>query len=84
MQEDSSCWDTHRFLPELEVINPHVRHRVKHDERNRRPEAITWMLLEGREDLVLHTEVLFLDAMKRDYNRPGGRASAHVSRTMKT
>jgi hypothetical protein len=69
MQEDSSCWDAHRFLRELEVINPHV-HRVKHDERNGRPEAIAWMLLEGREDLVRHGDVLFLDAMKRDHNRP--------------
>ncbi len=63
-------WDAHRFLRELQVINPHV-HRAKHDERNGRPEAITWMLLEGREDLVRYGDVLFLDAMKRDYNRPG-------------
>jgi hypothetical protein len=71
MQEDSSCWDAHRFLRELEVTNPHVRCRVKYDERNGRPKAITWMLLEGREDLVRCGDVLFLDPMKRDCNRPG-------------
>jgi hypothetical protein len=71
MQEDSSYWDAHRFLRELQVINPYVRYRVKYDERNGRPEAITWMLLEGCEDLVRYGDVLFLDAMKRDYNCPG-------------
>ena len=47
MQEYISYWKACRFLDNMTVGNPSIRHKVKYDNKGH-PEAIAWMFLEVR------------------------------------
>jgi hypothetical protein len=70
MQEDSSTWDALRFLDLTKDDNPGFDYQIKYDAFGR-PEAVCWMLLEMRSDLLRFGNCLFLDSQKRQYNTVG-------------
>lgn len=70
LQEGGDIWDAIAFLEQVKDSNPGTFYRVKYDQRQR-PEAICWILPEMRQDLIRYGNVLFLDACKKDLNRPG-------------
>jgi hypothetical protein len=39
--------------------------------KEKKPQAIMWMLPEMREDLVHFGDIMFLDVQKCDFNQPG-------------
>jgi hypothetical protein len=70
MQEDSSTWDTFRFLDPTKEDNPGFDYRLKYDAFGR-PEAVCWTLPEMHSDLLRFGNCLFLDSQKRQYNTVG-------------
>eukprot|EP00957_Ditylum_brightwellii_P111443 8500081-Ditylum_brightwellii.AAC.1 len=61
MQEDGSYWDALRFLDMLMGKNPNMAYLVK-NSKEKKPQAILWMLPGMREDLVCFGDIMFLDA----------------------
>ena len=70
MQGGGNYWDAITYLKQVQELNPNLHYRVKYDLNNR-PEAICWMLPEMHQDLLRYGDILFLDAQKRDMNKPG-------------
>ena len=70
MQEDGNYWDAIRFLEVMKENNHNMLYSIKYNLKGK-PEAIMWMLLEMRENLVQFGGIMFLDEQKRDYDQPG-------------
>jgi hypothetical protein len=68
MQDDGTTWEAIAYLRTLtnEVVG--FGYRVKYDSIGR-PEAICWMLPHMRTNLLRYGNVLFLDSMKKEYNK---------------
>eukprot|EP00957_Ditylum_brightwellii_P195519 14897726-Ditylum_brightwellii.AAC.1 len=63
MQEDGSYWDALRFLDMVKEKNPNMVYLVKFS-KEKKPQAIMWILPEMREDIVRFGDIMFLDAQK--------------------
>eukprot|EP00957_Ditylum_brightwellii_P076935 5847421-Ditylum_brightwellii.AAC.1 len=69
MQEDVSHWDALRCLDMVKEKNPNIAYLVKFS-KEKKPQAIMWMLTEMREDLACFGDIMFLDAQKSGFNQP--------------
>ena len=69
LQEGGDIWNVISFMEESKNDNPGVDYRVKYDSCQR-PEGVCWIFPEMREDLICFGDILFLDAQKKDYNKP--------------
>ena len=70
MQEGGNYWDAITYLKQVQELNPNLHYRVKYDLNNR-PEAICWMFPDMHQHFLRYGDILFLDAQKRDMNKPG-------------
>eukprot|EP00957_Ditylum_brightwellii_P152845 11633800-Ditylum_brightwellii.AAC.1 len=70
MQADGCYWDALRLLDMVKERNPNIVYLVKFS-KEKKPEAIMWMLPKMKEDLVCFEDMILLDAQKRDFNQPG-------------
>jgi hypothetical protein len=68
--KDSSTSDDIHFLYQMKESYPGFDYQVKYDAFGR-PEAICWMLLEMRSDLLCLGNYLFRDSQKRQYDTIG-------------
>eukprot|EP00957_Ditylum_brightwellii_P201110 15324097-Ditylum_brightwellii.AAC.1 len=82
MKADGCYWDALRFWDIVKERNPNMVSLVKFS-KEKKPDAILWMLLEMREDLVCIGDIMFLDAQKWNFNQPGCPTLVFVSRIMK-
>jgi hypothetical protein len=67
MQEGGDTWIAMRYFKALKEEVPGFDFRFKYDEDGR-PTAICWMLPHMRTNLLRYGDVLFLDAMMKDFN----------------
>ena len=72
MQDSSSTWSSIRFLEKMRSEMAGFDFRVKFsDDDSGLPEAILWMTRRMRHDLARFSDVLFLDAQQRQFNKSG-------------
>ena len=64
-------WDVRKFLQGIKDANPGFNFRIKLDKFTSRPEGVFWMFPEMKQDLLRFSSIIFLDACKRDINKPG-------------
>ena len=67
MQEGGDTWIALRYFKALKNEVPGFDFRFKYDSLGR-PTAICWMLPHMRTNLLRYGDVLFLDAMMKDFN----------------
>jgi hypothetical protein len=67
MQEGGDTWIAMRYFKALKNEVPGFDFRFKYDVAGR-PTAICWMLPHMRTNLLRYGDVLFLDAMMKDFN----------------
>lgn len=77
MQEDSDQWAVTRLLQNTASTLKGFDYRVRRDNMGA-PTGIVWMTATMRRNAVLHGEVLFLDAQKRQMNDSGWPYKAAV------
>jgi hypothetical protein len=68
MQDDCTTWEAIAYLRHLSKEVDGFGYRVKYDLKGR-PEAICWMLPHMRLNLIRYGDVLFLDSMKKGFNK---------------
>ena len=70
MEECGHVWNAISYLTEIQKHGCNILFDVKYDNKNK-PEAICWKLPEQHDGLIKFGDILFLDAQKRDMNKPG-------------
>lgn len=63
-------WDVRKFLADIKLTNPGFNFCIKLNNQSKRLEGFFWMFPEMKEDLLCFSNILFLDACKRDVNKP--------------
>ena len=77
-KSDADIWDTKNYLKRIKEKCPGFDYRIMEDDTTGKPQGVCWMFSEQREALLRFSDIIFLDACKKGYNKPNWPYSAIV------